>query len=324
MGIATSQQITRYYETYQNIDVVFTKEVTNAIHLVPRQVYIKCLGSDWPCIINSTSFNGAKIIIGSKTGLFSQLAKSNNNVSLRFGFKETEKNDITAFIVSGKVAGMTPYAGSQELMIVSIQYTQRPPDNLVEIIGNLLDANVNASKRKEDRILLSPENLRRLGIAKKETVVFIQGVPRRCILRDISFSGSKVIMVGVANFLKNKDIILRVDFDEPREAIGIKGSIVRTEDVEGRKDLVAVAVSFFEQTIPMSYKLHINDYLTQFSKQQLQTNEKASTQKNQTSSTEKQKASEQIKTVDTPEQKDSGIDKTGTDDNAEQKPVASK
>ena len=51
---------------------------------------------------------------------------------------------------------------------------------------------------------------------------------------------------------------------------------------------------------------------------------RSSTQKNQTASTEKQKASEQIKTVDTPEQKDSGIDKTGTDDNAEQKPVASK
>jgi hypothetical protein len=49
--------------------------------------------------------------------------------------------------------------------------------------------------------------------------------------------------------------------DEPRTAIGIKGSIVRTEDVEGRKDLVALAIKYSENEVPMAYKMHINAYL---------------------------------------------------------------
>jgi hypothetical protein len=32
--------------------------------------------------------------------------------------------------------------------------------------------------------------------------------------------------------------------------------------VEGRKDLAAVAIHFDEASVPMSYKMHINDYLS--------------------------------------------------------------
>lgn len=66
MGIVTSQQLTRYYELYRDTEVIFSKEVIKTLHMDPRQVYVKCTDSQWPCIINSTSFLGAKIIIGSK------------------------------------------------------------------------------------------------------------------------------------------------------------------------------------------------------------------------------------------------------------------
>jgi hypothetical protein len=39
--------------------------------------------------------------------------------------------------------------------------------------------------------------------------------------------------------------------------------VVRYEDVEGRKDLAAVAIQFDEQHIPMNYKIHVNDYVVQ-------------------------------------------------------------
>ena len=42
-----------------------------------------------------------------------------------------------------------------------------------------------------------------------------------------------------------------------------KRQIVRYEDVEGRKDLTAIAIDFDEQSIPMTFKMHINDYLSQ-------------------------------------------------------------
>jgi hypothetical protein len=263
MGVATSQQIAKYYERYKSIDVTFTKEVIKATGLVTQQVYLKCVGETWPCVIYSSSFEGAKIIVNARSGLYEKIQRANNYVSLRYSFKESDKIDPFMFFVSARAAGYAPYGGSPDIAMLTMTFTQRPPDDLIEIMGRLLDANINSAKRREERILLTPESMRKLHLASKETAVFIQGVPRRCILRDISFSGAKVIMAGVAKFLLEREASLRLDFDEPREGILVKGRSVRAEDVEGRKDLIALAIHFDEQNVPMSYKLRINDYLTQ-------------------------------------------------------------
>lgn len=263
MGILTSQQITKYYERYRTISVTFTKEIIHATGLVTQQVYLKCLGEAWPCVIYSTSFEEAKVIINTKSGLYGKLQQANNLVNLRYSFRISDKTDPMFFFVSCRVAGSAPYQGSQDISMLTLQFTQRPPDDLIEIMGRLLDANINSSKRRDERILITPESLRKLQIAAKETVIYLQGVPRRCILRDISFSGAKVIMVGVAKFIADKEVVLRLDFEDPRESLMIGGKVVRLEDVEGRKELVAVAIHFNENQVPMNYKMRINDYLSQ-------------------------------------------------------------
>lgn len=266
MGYATSQQLARYYELYQNIDVTFSKEVIKTTGLIPQQIYIKALGGQWPCVINSTSLVGAKIIAGIKSGIYEKIQQGTVSVSLRFAFMEQDKTEPLSFFVAAKVIGMNQYAGSPELVIISLGFTQRAPDDLIEKLGSLLEANINSTKRREERILLTPDAMRKLGIVQKETIVFIQGIPRRCILRDLSFSGAKVIMVGIAQFLIDKEVVLRIDIDEPRIAIGVKGVIRRTEDVENRKDLVALAIQYHENEVPMAYKLHINNYIKQLRK----------------------------------------------------------
>ncbi|MDR0910377.1 MAG: PilZ domain-containing protein [Spirochaetaceae bacterium] len=148
------------------------------------------------------------------------------------------------------------------MLVLTLQYTQRPPDDFIDIIGRVLDANISFSKRKEERISLSKEAMRKLQILAGESAVFIGGVPRRCILRDVSFSGAKFIMVGVAKFLLNKEASLRIDFQDPRESFLIQGTFVRTEMIEGRTDLIAVGMKFNEELIPMGYKMRINDYLS--------------------------------------------------------------
>ncbi len=263
MGVATSQQIGKYYERYKNIDVTFTKEVIKATGLVAQQVYLKCVGETWPCVIYSSSFEGAKIIVNARSGLYEKIQRANNLVSLRYSFKESDKIDPFMFFVSARTAGYAPYGGSPDIAMLTMTFTQRPPDDLIEIMGRLLDANINSAKRREERILLTVDATRKLHLVAKETAVFIQGVPRRCILRDISFSGAKIIMVGVAKFLVEREASLRLDFEEPRESVLIKGRTVRAEDVEGRKDLIALALHFDEATLPMGYKLRINDYLSQ-------------------------------------------------------------
>jgi hypothetical protein len=261
MSIATSQQITKYYDLFHAIEVTFSKEVIRATGLMTQQVFLKCMGEQWPCVIYSTSFAGSKIIASVKPALFDKIRKANNLISLRFSFKETGKNDPVTFFVAGKVTGFAPYnQGTGDLQTMNLVFTQRPPDPLIEILGRLLEANVNSSKRKQERILVTPESMRKLGLLSKDTILQVQGVPRKCILRDISFTGVKVIIVGIAKFLVNKPCVVRIEMDEPRENFDIHGSIVRSEPVEGRKDLAAVAIEFDTALIPLTYKMHLNDY----------------------------------------------------------------
>jgi hypothetical protein len=263
MGLLTSQKLIDLYEKYKTISVTYTKEIIQVTGLITQQVFIKCVSDFWPCVIYSSSFSGAKVVANIKSGLPVKLQQANNMVSLRFCFKSVETGAPVTFFVSAKCMGYAPYGDSKDAAIFNLQFSQRPPDDLIEIMGRMLDANINSSKRKDERIVITPESMRRLHINSKDTAVFIQKVPRRCILRDLSFSGAKVIMMGVSKFLVDKDAALRVDFDDPREAFLLPGKFTRAEDVEGRKELVALAISFDEKQIPMGYKMRINDYLGQ-------------------------------------------------------------
>jgi hypothetical protein len=262
MGVLTSQKITVYYERFKGIEVTFTKEIIQVTGLITQQVHLKCVSDFWPCVIYSSSFEGAKIVANVKSGLLGKLQQANNYVSLRFCFKIADSGNPVTFFVAARVMGSTPYGGSKDVAMFTLQFTQRPPDDLIEIMGRLLDANVNSAKRREERILITADSQRKLNILSKESAVFIQGVPRRCILRDLSFSGAKLIMVGVAKFLVDKEAGLRIDFDDPRESFLLKGKFVRSENVESRKDLVALAILFDESRIPMGYKMRINDFLS--------------------------------------------------------------
>lgn len=280
MAIATSQQITRYYNEYLHTEITFTKSIMKVLNMDPRQIYLKCAGSQWPCIINSTSFAEAKVIIGTKGGAFQQIAQIKSpSVNIRFCFYQSE-TQMLSFFISGKVTDITPYANSKELAVVTVAYTQRPPDDLIEMIGRLLDANNNAIRRKEERITINEDTCRKIGLTSEKTIITISNVPRHCILRDISFSGAKVVLVGLGNFLVNKDIVLRMEFEEPHEIFNIKGQIKSTGHIEDRKDICTASIAFDENSVTIPYKVHINNYLTSTRKENLRNFEENS-KKNQ-------------------------------------------
>ncbi len=232
------------------------------LRLDPRQIYVKCAGSQWPCIINSTSFQQAKIIIGTNGGAFQQITRKDAPpVNLRFCFIESD-NQPLIFFVTCRVTDVTPYMNSKELAILTLSFTQRPPDDLIYKIGSLIDANQGFIYRKEERIVLNEDTKRLLGINKKESIVYIQSVPRRCILWNLSFTGAKIIVLGVPKFLENKDCIIRLLFSDPTEIIDVKGTIVSVKTVEGRQDLVEAGIKFDENQVPLAYKMRINDFLS--------------------------------------------------------------
>ncbi len=262
MAVITSQQITRYYDLFRTIDLTFNKDVIRAVKLQPQQVFLKCLGDQWPCVIYSTSFVGAKVIGNISETLHEKIRSANNLVNLRFSFGLSDKTDPIQFFISAKITGFNPYSKENpNLNFVSLTYTQRPPDDLIWILGKLLETNINSKKRKEERIPIHPENIRRLGLKSKTAHILIQNIPRKCIIRDLSFSGAKVIIPGIAKFLISKPATLRVEMED-NPVFHLKGIVVRFEPVEGRKDIAALAIQFAEELVPIEYKMRINDFLS--------------------------------------------------------------
>jgi hypothetical protein len=262
MGLLTSQRISVYFDRFKDIEVTFTKEIIQVTGLITQQIHLKCGNDFWPCVVYTASFEGAKIVANVKTGLLAKLQNTNNFVNLRFCFRVLGETNTLTFFIAARVLSTAPYGNSQDVNMFTLQFTNRPPDDFMEIMGRVLDANVNSSKRKDDRIQLNPDNIRKLNLLSSESAIFIQGVPRRCILRDLSFSGSKIIMMGVAKFLLDKEASLRIDFNDPREVFTIKGKFVRAENVEGKKEMVALGLNFDENAVPMSFKIRLNEFLT--------------------------------------------------------------
>ena len=286
MGIATNQQITNYYDFYRDKEIIFSKDILRSLRIDPRQIYIKCNGAQWPCIINSTSFQMAKIILGTKGGAYAQITKKDAPpVSLRFCFIEPD-NELLSFFIAGKVTEITPYMNSQELAIITLTYTQRPPDDLILKLGTLIEANINFIQRREERIIINEDSKHKLSIDREESVIYIQNVPRRCILRDLSFSGAKVILLGLSKFIQDKEAIIRIQFSDPIETIDIRGTVVSADLIEGRQDIVAASIRFDEKQVPLAYKLHINNYVTMNRKNFLDS--QTSTADEQTAAPEKQ------------------------------------
>ena len=262
MAVLTSQQINRYYESFKDIDVTFTKEVTQNLMLLPKHVYLKCQGSQWPGIIYSTSMVGAKIIANMGKESFELIRNANNLVALRFAFSIEDKKDKLLFFVSAKVTGFNPYNKDKpNLNFINLTYTKRPPDDLIAILGQMLEINVNSKKRNDERIDINSDSIRVLGLLSKNAKLSLAGIPRNCIVRDISFSGAKIILPGIAKFLNDKECVLGMVAKEDK-IFALKGKVVRVETVADRKDIAVLAIKFNEDLVSMDYKKMINNYIT--------------------------------------------------------------
>ena len=266
MGVTTSHHIQHYYDYFRDKEIVFTKANLKALRIDPRQIYLKCNGGQWPCIINSTSLQQVRVFIGTGSGIYQAINKNRSvPISVRYCFF-ANNGDPIQFFVNSTVAEVKPYSASNELAIVTLSFTQRPPDELILRLGEFIEVNENFKNRKEERISLNENSLRQLGIPKEESYIFIEGVPRKCVMKDLSFGGARVMLVGIPKFLQNKQVDLRMFFTDTSEKLSLPGVIKEAEFLEGRKDLSMIHIEFSADDIPMSYKFHINTYITSYQK----------------------------------------------------------
>lgn len=260
MAVLPRQKIQDYYVEFRNIPITFHKEVIQVTGLQAKQIILKCGSDFFPCVIYSTSFEEAKIVASNKSGLIDKLKETNNSASIKFCFKVPSSGEQVAFLVTARVTASAPYDAGSDMSMFTLQFSQRPPDDLIEIVGRIIEANKSFTKRKDERITITPETIRKMHFTPKEISVTIDGVPRRCILRDISFTGARLVMLGISKFLIDKQITIKFEFDEPNESYSITGKSIDIEKVAERKDMVVLNV-IYNDPVPMAYKVRLSDYL---------------------------------------------------------------
>jgi hypothetical protein len=262
MSTVTSQQLTRFYEQYRETEVTFNRQVIAATGLIPRNLYIRVVDRQLPCTVFSSSLASARVIANVKANFFLDLRRPNTRLALHWCFKRPDKLEPMTFFVACHATGFTHFnVQNPGVQMMTLEFTQRPPNDLIEILGTLLEANWNSQQRREERVLITPENMKKLGMESRDALLLIEGAARHCILRDLSFIGAEVLASGLTDSDTGRVISLKIAKGEQAVEMTLPGTITRVEDAGGRKDIMVVAIEYSTDT-PISYKLLINSFLT--------------------------------------------------------------
>jgi hypothetical protein len=261
MSIITSQQLVQYYERYRETEVTFNKQVITATGLIPRNMYLRVQDRELPCTVFSSSMASARVIANVKANYFLDLKRPNTRLALRWCFKQQDKVEPITFFVPCRVTGFTHFNVQKPgVQMMTLVFTQKPPNDLVEILGGLLEANWNSQQRREERIPITPENMKKLGMDSRDAVLRVGETSRACLLRDLSFIGAEVLASGLTESDSGRPASLNIAKGEQATDMTLQGTITRVEEVGGRRDIKAVAIEYGTDT-PISYKLLVNSFL---------------------------------------------------------------
>lgn len=258
MQILTAKRLARLYEEFAGTEVTFNAQVIMESGLVTSDVRLTVGSHHLPCVLYACSMRGARVIVEIDKEASDLLARSSSMTTLRLGFRQKEERSPVTFFVPCRVESLSEYAARRpQVRFATLEFTQRPADALVSILGCLLELKTNAVRRRDQRIVLTPENMKKIGLESRESCVAIDGSPLRCLVRDLSFGGAKVLlsMLGVPK--GSRKALLKLQRCEVQDDTVLDGSIVRVEEVEGHEDLVAVSI-MYELDPPLSYKQKIN------------------------------------------------------------------
>lgn len=256
----TSHQVLRLYDAYGDVELTFNSQVILASGLITSEIYFKVADQHVPCVLYAASMKGARVIAELNEKTADSLTRSDNLLSLRFAFRPREERSDITFSVASRAESFAEYnAQKPHVKFMTLSFTHRPSDALIGILGALLEIRANAAQRKDERIILTPDTMKMIGLESKESCVAIEGAPRRCILRDLSFSGAKVLMTSQGSPQGEKKVLLKLTRCELKDDTVLDGNVVRVEGVEGRADLVALSIRYSSEP-PISYKQRINGF----------------------------------------------------------------
>ena len=263
MPPATETQLRRYYRLFGEQAIVFTRPVTTVTGLVAKRVYMKCGVEKKPCVLYSSSMVGAKVIADIDSRFLRAIKKANNSIYLHLTFQPTRGRPAESSLVAGRVDTYSPYRkeGEDSYYYVNILYTRRPPEHLIEKFGKIIESKINIVRWQDVRITMFPRTMREIDLDSNDAIVEIDSKPIKCIIRDLSFNGARVVVDGVAKPALESKVILYIPFSNQDDLLKLHGEILRFSSVDRRPDATAVSIKFEEDTIPLAYSINLNEHL---------------------------------------------------------------
>ena len=259
MAIAT-YFINKIYNEYSNIELFFNKSVINFTGLESKKIFLKVKNELWPCILYSCSMKFARVIISLDKEAFDSLNNVNNFVNLKLSFfMQGSKNSIMFYIPANVEGYRNVSEKYKNVYLVNLNFTQKPSDDLIEILGSLIEANKNFEKRANKRITLNNKIAKDIGLISNNIIAEIDMIKRSCILRNISSNGAGILLHCIPKFLMKKPIKLHLTLDDHSEII-LNGILSRYDKIEGRRDIYELGIEFKEDKIPLEFKKVLNEY----------------------------------------------------------------
>jgi hypothetical protein len=258
----TSQHLARLYDEFSGTEVTFNAPVILESGLVTSDVRLTVGSRHLPCVLYATSMRGARIIVEVEQPQGDVLIRNTSAASLHMGFHRKGDKAPVPFFIPCRIESLSEYSARRpQVRFASLEYTQRPPDALIETLGGILEIKSNELRRRDQRIVVTPEILKRIGLPSRESCLAIEGTPLRCFLRDLSFGGAKVLLSALGIPQKPGKVHLKLGRCEMPEETVLDGSVVRVEDVQGHSELIALSIQYSSDP-PISYKQKINSVFT--------------------------------------------------------------
>jgi hypothetical protein len=257
-----SKRLSFLYETFSGTEVAFNANVILASGLSTHEVRLKFGDDELPCVLYACSMKGAKVIAKVGPSFGGGQAHHGGLVTLRLAFRTADDPGAAGLSLAARVESVSEYDPQKsQYRFMSLTFVQRAPDALVEILGSLQEIAAIEARRRDERIVINEESMRKVGLQSKESCVAIGGDARRCLLRDLSFSGAKVLVSTPGHLSDSSRVTLKLSRCDAPDSTVIDGSVVRVEEVSGRDDIVALSIRYSGEP-PIGYRQRISDYFS--------------------------------------------------------------
>jgi hypothetical protein len=258
----TSLRLSQLYDLYRDTEVTFNSQVILESGLITSDVYLSIGSVHVSCVLYACSMSGGRVIAEVGQNLRDILQRSNNMTSLHLGFHQAQDSHASTFFVTSRVESFSEYHPQKpQMQFITLEFTQKPSEILIGILGSIIEIKSNELRRRDERVVLTPDVMKKIGLPSKESCIAIGGSPRRCILRDLSFGGAKILMSAQGTPQGDNKVLLKLARCELKDDTVLNGNVVRVEDIQGRNDLVALSIQFSSDP-PISYKQKINSAFT--------------------------------------------------------------